>query len=85
MANDARPPIKLYELITSNASVQEVSEYLCKYDSKSRTTIINTHLIHLNDRTAVHVTAAMNHAPLLRLLLEHGGKCENFQKHYVVS
>ena len=39
-----------------------------------RRTIINTHLIRLNERTLVHVTAAMNLAPFLEVLLENGGE-----------
>ena len=79
MAVRSQPPtLMLYDFIkskrVSKANVEELQNKLMSYDEEHRRIIINTHLIRLNERTLVHVTAAMNLAPFLEVLLENGGE-----------
>lgn len=80
MAVRSQPPtLMLYDFIISKrkvpeANVEELQYKLSSYDEEHRRTIINTHMIRLNERTLVHVTAAMNLAPFLEVLLENGGE-----------
>ena len=80
MAVRSQPPtLMLYDFIiskreVSEADVEELRNKLSSYDEEHRRTIINTHLICSYERTLVHVTAAMNLAPFLEVLLENGGE-----------
>ena len=73
--------VKLYNLI----SIRNVSEdakkilrdYLLSFNSEKRKIIINTHLIKFHERTSVHLTAEMDQAPFLQILLENGGEYDN--------
>ena len=71
---------KLYNIIKGNISevtMEELKNFLLPFNPEKRKVIINTHFTDFHEKTSVHLTAEMNKAPFLQILLENGGEYYN--------
>ena len=72
-----KPALQLFYLIKRNVSAvaeDELRKFLLSFNPEKRKRIINTHFTDFHEKTSVHLTAEMNKAPFLQILLEYEGE-----------